>query len=71
MSAGSICDRSRSTSSTVPLVCDAAEIHCVANPPGTRGYDDLRRRANLEPLGEGLRPTVPLQTSSRAPLRRV
>lgn len=25
---------------------------------GTRGYDDLRRRANREALGEGLRPAV-------------
>lgn len=40
------------------LVCDAGEIHVVAHPLGTRGYDDLRRRANREPLGEGLRPRV-------------
>jgi transcriptional regulator with XRE-family HTH domain len=42
----------------VPLVCDAGELHIVAHPRGTRGYDDLRRRANREPLGEGLRPRV-------------
>lgn len=42
----------------VPLVCDAGELHVVAAPPGTRGYDDLRRRANREPVGEGLRPQV-------------
>ena len=42
----------------VPLVCDAGELHVVAGPTGTRGYDDLRRRANREPLGEGLRPQV-------------
>jgi transcriptional regulator with XRE-family HTH domain len=42
----------------VPLVCDAGELHIVAAPPGTRGYDDLRRRANREPIGEGLRPQV-------------
>lgn len=42
----------------VTLVCDAAQIHVVAHPPGTRGYDDLRRRANREALGEGLRPAV-------------
>ena len=42
----------------VPLVCDAGELHIVAGPAGTRGYDDLRRRANREPLGEGLRPQV-------------
>jgi hypothetical protein len=27
-------------------------------PAGTRGYDDLRRRAEREPLGRGLRPQV-------------
>jgi transcriptional regulator with XRE-family HTH domain len=42
----------------LPLVCDAGELHIVAAPPGTRGYDDLRRRANREPLGQGLRPQV-------------
>jgi transcriptional regulator with XRE-family HTH domain len=42
----------------VTLVCDAGELHIVAVPPGTRGYDDLRRRANREPIGEGLRPQV-------------
>jgi transcriptional regulator with XRE-family HTH domain len=42
----------------VPLVSDVGEFHIVAEPPGTRGYDDLRRRANREPIGEGLRPQV-------------
>ena len=27
-------------------------------PAGTRGYDDLRRAAVREPLGQGLRPAV-------------
>ncbi|MGH3133931.1 MAG: helix-turn-helix domain-containing protein [Gaiellaceae bacterium] len=42
----------------VPLVCEGGELHVVARPRGTRGYDDLRRRANREALGEGLRPSV-------------
>jgi transcriptional regulator with XRE-family HTH domain len=42
----------------VTLVCEGGEIHIVARPRGTRGYDDLRRRANREALGEGLRPAV-------------
>jgi transcriptional regulator with XRE-family HTH domain len=42
----------------VPFVCEGGEIHVVARPRGTRGYDDLRRRANREALGEGLRPAV-------------
>jgi hypothetical protein len=30
----------------------------VPVPAGTRGYDDLRRAASREPLGQGLRPAV-------------
>lgn len=30
----------------------------VVPPAGTRGYDDLRRVATREPLGQGLRPAV-------------
>ena len=34
------------------------EIKIVPTPEGTRGYDDLRRAARREPLGEGIRPSV-------------
>ncbi len=40
------------------LETDAGELKIVPEPAGTRGYDDLRRRANREPLGHGLRPSV-------------
>ena len=40
------------------LEADAGEIKIVLEPAGTRGYDDLRHRANREPLGHGLRPPV-------------
>lgn len=30
----------------------------MLTPDGTRGWDDLRRAANREPLGHGLRPSV-------------
>ena len=40
------------------LASDAGEIKIVLEPAGTRGYDDLRRRATHEPIGEGLRPAV-------------
>jgi hypothetical protein len=40
------------------LVSDAGEIKIVLEPDGTRGYDDLRHRADHEPIGEGLRPAV-------------
>jgi hypothetical protein len=36
----------------------AGELKLVPEPAGTRGYDDLRRRAGREPLGRGLRPQV-------------
>jgi hypothetical protein len=34
------------------------ELRVVPIPAGTRGYDDLRRAAVREPLGQGLRPAV-------------
>ncbi len=34
------------------------ELRVVPVPAGTRGYDDLRRAAIREPIGQGLRPTV-------------
>jgi hypothetical protein len=40
------------------LATDAGELKIVPEPAGTRGYDDLRRRAVREPLGLGLRPSV-------------
>jgi hypothetical protein len=40
------------------LRTDAGELKIVPEPAGTRGYDDLRRRAQREPLGQGLRPSV-------------
>ena len=36
----------------------AGELKLVPEPAGTRGYDDLRRRADREPLGRGLRPQI-------------
>jgi hypothetical protein len=36
----------------------AGELRIVPEPSGTRGYDDLRRRAERENLGRGLRPAV-------------
>lgn len=40
------------------LESDHGEIKIVPTPEGTRGYDDLRRAARREPLGEGIRPSV-------------
>jgi hypothetical protein len=42
----------------IELISDAGEIKVVLQPAGTRGYEDLRHRANREPLGRGLRPSV-------------
>ena len=42
----------------VELETSAGELKLVPEPTGTRGYDDLRRRAEREPLGHGLRPQV-------------
>ena len=40
------------------LETDAGELKIVPEPAGTRGYDDLRRRAERPPIGQGLRPRV-------------
>ena len=40
------------------LETDAGELKIVPEPTGTHGYDDLRRRADHPPLGQGLRPAV-------------
>lgn len=34
------------------------DVTVVSTPQGTRGWDDLRRAANREPLGQGVRPSV-------------
>ena len=44
--------------SVIQLRTDAGELKIVPEPAGTRGYDDLRRAANREPLGHGVRPSV-------------
>jgi hypothetical protein len=40
------------------LATGHGELKIVPEPTGTGGYDDLRRGANREPLGRGLRPSV-------------
>ncbi len=42
----------------VALETRAGELKLIPEPAGTRGWDDLRRRAQREPLGRGLRPRV-------------
>lgn len=37
---------------------DGGELRIVLEPAGTRGFDDLRRAATREPLGQGVRPSV-------------
>ena len=42
----------------VSVATSRGELRIVPVPAGTRGYDDLRRAATREPLGQGLRPAV-------------
>jgi hypothetical protein len=42
----------------VELETRAGRLKLIPEPAGTRGYDDLRRRAQREPLGRGLRPQI-------------
>jgi hypothetical protein len=51
-------DRDLASQPVLELETDAGELKIVPEPAGTRGYDDLRRRALREPLGHGLRPSV-------------
>lgn len=52
-------DRDIGTERVLELETSAGEVKVVPEPEGTRGgYDDLRRQANREPLGRGLRPAV-------------
>jgi len=51
-------DADLSAEPVLALETDHGELNIVPTPEGTRGYDDLRRAARREPLGEGLRPSV-------------
>jgi hypothetical protein len=43
---------------SAPALTRAGELRIVPEPWGTRGYDDLRIRANRENLGRGARPAI-------------
>ena len=53
-----VLERDLANQPLLELETDAGELNIVPEPAGTRGYDDLRRRAVREPLGHGLRPSV-------------
>jgi hypothetical protein len=36
------------------LTTDAGDLDIAAHPDGTDGYEDLKRRASLQPIGHGL-----------------
>ncbi len=36
----------------------AGELKLIPEPAGTHGYDDVRRHAERQPLGQGVRPSV-------------
>ena len=47
-----------SAEAPLALSTTRGDLRIVPVPAGTRGYDDLRRAANREPLGRGVRPSV-------------
>jgi hypothetical protein len=53
-----VLERDLARQHVLDLQTDAGELKIVAEPAGTRGYDDVRRRATREPIGRGLRPSV-------------
>jgi hypothetical protein len=42
----------------IPLRTSAGAMKVVFEPEGTQGYEDLRRAATREPLGQGVGPSV-------------
>jgi hypothetical protein len=55
---GLVLERDLTRHPVLELETDAGELKIISEPEGTRGYDDLRRRATREPIGRGLRPSV-------------
>src|SRR3954451_15099407 len=55
---GLVLERDLGRQPVLELQTDAGELKIVPEPAGTRGYDDLRRRAERPPPGQGLRPAV-------------
>jgi hypothetical protein len=53
-----VLERDLAGSGVLELETEAGELKIVPQPAGTQGYDDLRRRAERPPLGQGLRPAV-------------
>jgi hypothetical protein len=53
-----VLERNLTRQPVLELQTDAGELKIVSEPAGTRGYDDVRRRATREPIGRGLRPSV-------------
>lgn len=51
-------EQSMAEEPVLELQTDHGELKIIAEPAGTRGYDDLRRAANREPLGHGVRASV-------------
>ncbi len=45
-------------SERISVETPAGELVVTPAPEGTRGWDDLRRGANREPLGRGVRPPI-------------
>jgi len=53
-----VLERDLAGSGVLELETEAGELKIVPQPAGTQGYDDLRRRAERPPIGQGLRPAV-------------
>jgi hypothetical protein len=51
-------DNSLGDEPVTELTTPEGQVKVVAEPAGTRGYDDLRRAATREYLGQGLRPAI-------------
>ena len=54
----SVAGNNKDVDSVKEFRTNRGELKVVPEPAGTSGYDDLRRAATREPLGQGLRPAV-------------
>jgi hypothetical protein len=55
---GGLTPEALATEERVTLATTAGSLALIPTPWGTRGYDELRIRANRENLGRGLRPRI-------------
>jgi RimJ/RimL family protein N-acetyltransferase len=68
---GGLTPEALATEERVTLATTAGSLALIPTPWGTRGYDELRIRANRENLGRGLRPRIAFTVDLMLGIRRL